>query len=116
MRELLQRNVEHLSKDLNLRMRKLNILTGSGAGVMRLIRVVMRVPGGGHDVRDLQDTVQSLLLHLATVEDRSVLTVLNIVQVFVGAMKEKMAADRETGLDTKQLKLPSLWWLFCHPH
>ena len=57
-------------------------------------------------MRDLQDTVQSLLLHLATVEDSSVLTVLNIVQVFVGAMKEKMAADRETGLDTQQSERP----------
>ena len=53
----------------------------------------MKVPGGGHDVRDLQDTVHSLLLHLATVEDQNVVTILNIVQVFVGAMKDKMSAD-----------------------
>lgn len=54
----------------------------------------MRVPGGGHDVRDLQDTLQSLLHHLAAVEDQAVATILNIVQVFVGAMKDKMAPDK----------------------
>ena len=53
----------------------------------------MKVPGGGHDVRDLQDTVHSLLLHLATVEDQNVFTILNIIQVFVGAMKDKMSTD-----------------------
>ena len=54
----------------------------------------MRVPGGSHDLRDLQDTVQSLLVHLARVEDHSVAALLNIVQVFVGAMADKMAADQ----------------------
>jgi len=102
VRELLQGNVDHLSKDLNLRMRKLDNLTGSGAGLMRLIRVVMRVPGGGHDVRDLQDTIQSLLLHLAAVEDSSVATVLNIVQVFVGAMKDRMVADSDSNTTRDQ--------------
>ena len=92
--DLLQRNVDHLSKDLNLRMRRLSSLTGSGSGVLMLIRVVLRVPGASHDLRDLQDTVQSLLLHLAVVEDCSVATLLNIVQVFVAAMTDKMAADQ----------------------
>ena len=36
--DLLQRNVDHLSKDLNLRMRRLSSLTGRGSGVMMLIR------------------------------------------------------------------------------
>ena len=54
----------------------------------------MRVPGGSQDLRDLQDTVQSLLLHLARVEDNSVAALLNIVQVFVGAMADKMTAAK----------------------
>ena len=57
----------------------------------------MRVPGGSQDLRDLQDTVQSLLLHLARVEDNSVAVLLNIVQVFVG---DKMAVvGHLVGLD-----------------
>ena len=54
----------------------------------------MRVPGGSHDLRDLQDTVQSLLVHLAGVEEESVAALLNIVQVFVAAMADKMAVDQ----------------------
>ena len=33
---------------------------------------MLRVPGGSQDLRDLQDTVQALLLHLAGAEDHSV--------------------------------------------
>ena len=38
VRDLLASSVDHLSKDLNLRMRRLENLTGTGHGVMRLIR------------------------------------------------------------------------------
>ena len=41
--DLLQSNVDHLSKDLNLRMRRLSSLTGRGSGVMRLIRSVLQL-------------------------------------------------------------------------
>ena len=69
-------------------------VTVSGLRDCFVCRVVLRVPGGSQDLRDLQDTVQALLLHLAGAEDHSVAALLNILQVFVAAMEDKMAATQ----------------------
>jgi len=84
---MLADNVDHLSRDLNLMLRK---WTNSSPGLPTLIRVVLKVSARDQEQYDLQDTMESLLNHLAVSEELRTLEILNVVNVFVFGVKEKM--------------------------
>ena len=99
VQDVIKEQVEHLTKDLNLNLRKMNSLNNHGVRMM--IRLVMKVSGKDQKMNDLQDTIQSLLDHLAKADEETTIKILDIVQVFVGAMKEKMQSEQEDDVRKK---------------
>ena len=90
---LLSSCVEHLARDLNLELRKPRVL--GKPGLSTLIRVVLRMAGEEQAQADLQDTMEILLLHLATSDVPATLNILNIVKVFVQGVREKMLLKQQ---------------------
>eukprot|EP00092_Neocalanus_flemingeri_P022609 GFUD01024522.1.p1 GENE.GFUD01024522.1~~GFUD01024522.1.p1 ORF type:complete len:985 (+),score=312.04 GFUD01024522.1:63-3017(+) len=93
---LLAENVDHLSRDLNLMLRKWE---HSSPGLPTLIRVVLKVSAKDQEQHDLQDTMESLLNHLAVSEEQRTLEILNVVRVFVFGVKEKMESFKDVKSD-----------------
>jgi len=90
--QLLADNVDHLSRDLNLMLRKWE---HSSPGLPTLIRVVLKVSAKDQDQSDLQDTMESLLNHLAVSNELRTLEILDVVKVFVFGVKEKMESNED---------------------
>ena len=59
-----------------------------------LIRVVLKVSAKDQEQYDLQDTMESLLNHLAVSQEHKTLQILDFVKVFVYGMKEKMLTNK----------------------
>jgi len=93
IQDVIKENVDHLSKDLNLNLRKVNSL--SNPGVQMLVKIVMRVSAQDQRMTDLQDTMDTLLRHLAVADEETTNKILQIVHVFVEAMKERMENNKD---------------------
>ena len=59
-------------------------------GLPTLIRVVLKVSAKDQEQSDLQDTMESLLNHLAVSSEQKTLEILDVVKVFVFGVKEKV--------------------------
>ena len=75
--EVITDYVDHLSKDLNLILRRVNNF--QSLGVKMLIKIVMKVASSDQDIHDLQDTIDVLLDHLAVADENTTIKILNIV-------------------------------------
>ena len=82
---LLSSCVDHLARDLNLKLK----------GLGTLVRVVLRLAGEEQARTDLQDTIEILLIHLAASDADSTLNIPNIVKVFVFGVREKIMLKEE---------------------
>ena len=98
--QLLADNVDHLARDLNLMLRKWG---DSSPGLPTLIRVVLKVSTKDQEQYDLQDTMESLLNHLAVSSESKTLEILDVVKVFVFGVREKLEQhsqiERDVGSD-----------------
>lgn len=94
--QLLADNVDHLARDLNLMLRKWG---DSSPGLPTLIRVVLKVSTKDQEQHDLQDTMESLLNHLAVSSESKTLEILDVVKVFVFGVREKLEQHRKIQSD-----------------
>jgi len=94
--QLLADNVDHLARDLNLMLRKWG---DSSPGLPTLIRVVLKVSTKDQEQHDLQDTMESLLNHLAVSSESKTLEILDVVKVFVFGVREKIEQQKKIKTD-----------------
>ena len=95
VRTMMEDNLDLLYTDLNIKLRRRDCL--SHFGVRMMIGLVMRTASRDQKITELQNTIDTLLKHLATADEEATLQILIIVQEFVRCMARRMESDNVAG-------------------
>ena len=95
VRTMMEDNLDLLYTDLNIKLRRRDCL--SHFGVRMMIGLVMRTASRDQKMTELQNTIDTLLKHLATADEETTLQILIIVQEFVRCMARRMESDNVAG-------------------